>query len=147
MVMMVRFWPSFQIKYLKIQVILVRPCLRGIHLILLSESTQEGTLSRENEQVHKRCKDFTHHALLLDALHLEPDPLLGPLDVLLPVLVVDERDTGDLGAALPVQLLRPLLQTVQLLGQLLNSLLLCRNSLSLSKIFKNCFFDVTFKLG
>ena len=70
---------------------------------------------------------FSHRALALDALHLEPDPLLRPLDVLLPVLVVDERDAGDLGAALPVQLLRPLLQTVQLLGQLLNSLLLNRN--------------------
>ena len=34
----------------RIQVILVRPCLRGIHLILLSESTQEGTFSRENQQ-------------------------------------------------------------------------------------------------
>ena len=34
----------------QIQVILVEPCLRGIHLILLSESTQEGTFSRENEQ-------------------------------------------------------------------------------------------------
>ena len=30
---------------------LVRPCLRGIHLILLSESTQEGTVSREGVNI------------------------------------------------------------------------------------------------
>ena len=46
---------------------------------------------------------FTHRPLPLDALHLQPDPLLRSLNVLLPVLVVDQRDAGDLRAPLPDQ--------------------------------------------
>merc|ERR1719245_1594045 len=57
---------------------------------------------------------------LLHPLHLHPDALLCSLNVLLPVLVVDESDAGDLGASLSVQLFCSLLDLTEFVRQLIN---------------------------